>query len=547
MKYFRFLYPAVITFALGAWLAPSGGNGALRRRIVESDAARAAASLATPSPAYTAESSDDAAKRHMGDLLSAMQETTSPLKRGHDTYEALRGLSSVELARLLADADKLPKTHRFDARTAVLQAWFDVDAAAAEIWVHANKDLWEIWAEREPERALAELHTGKLDPSVNPSLANMIYSQAVYAGAKNDRERVAKLITLPADEMRDSALRRELNSWASYDPAGVIAFSEKLPPGNTRRQAVRRALKVLSDRDPMAALKLATAQLPQFQGAGDGEIVSLASLAESASLRDRQAALQWVATLPKDQQSDPNREVARAWAESDPLAAIQWASTHDVPVSDLIASGMVGKPQQTLQWIQTQPDGPEREKMLVAALAAKSPLTAAGTSNADRNQTLGLLAQLSPEGQLAVARSLGAPNGSDDSFVRSKQWIAALPEGPLRAEALSSAGNFFGSGNSRTVLQSHLKDYPEGPMRDTVLQSAIEANGRNFPYSAPDMADTALKISDPQTQQDALNRLFPDWLYREPDKAQAWLSKNASAITPAQIAAWREESQWSTK
>ena len=327
--------------------------------------------------------------------------------------------------------------------------------------------------------------------------------------------------------------------WAAEDRAAALAFARTLPEGNLRTQASKNVLNIFAQKDPIEAMRLASGMLPDLQEKDGWGTLSL--IAREGAAKDRNAAMQWVAALPEAQRLGPSEEIARAWARTDPVAALNWSAANGTdPSYELITNAMNGGSSETLQWIQSLPEGASRDKLFFSALVSDSKFNSSGMVSASAGTMLDCLSGLPPQTQLLAARELGSARGPGENAARSKAWIAALPDGPLRSAAMESACVTFYAPYFPTPLPD-MQQYLDGPNRDAALQGVSTSAWRYA--QPPKAAETALQIADPETQRATLDSFMPDWLHRDPAKAEAWLQKNGS-MPQDWIAEWREESQW---
>ncbi len=445
MKRRELIVYSVSAFVAGALLSPSGGRGALGRSVRAAEAKLETANAAGKSTHAPrgAEEGDTRLSR----VLSALQET-SELKRGHDLFLAMRDFSAADIIELMARAEKLPPRYAKQLREALLQQWLDVDPPAAEAWIRAHpadEEAWKFWAEHSPERALAEVHAHPEEKWGGMMIDAAI---SILAASADHQSRAQAVTALPPDAARDRFLAGELGWWAQEDGAAAFAFAHALPEGPLRTQATRMVLNNIARNDPIEAMRLASSMLPELQEKDGWGTLSL--IAREGAAKDRNAAMQWVAALPEAQRLGPSEEIARAWARTDPVAALNWATANGTsPSEEVMRNAMSGGSAETLQWIQALPEGAQREGLLLTALVTNSKFTSAVNASTSVGTVLDSLSGLSSETQLLAARSLGSAWGPPENAERSKAWIAALPDGPLRSAAIESACENLGCAKPR--------------------------------------------------------------------------------------------------
>lgn len=154
-------------------------------------------------------------------------------------------------------------------------------------------------------------------------------------------------------------------------------------------------------------------------------------VAQKWAERDRAGAIGWVASL----ESDDERRLAAAdvstqLARSDPGAAIEVASQFgigrgDGTVEHLAQTWAEADLPKALQWVQEQPAGPERDRMLsrIALVQATRDPAQAGTM---------VLTEMTPgpaqrDAALQIARAWATTD-----LEAARRWITELPDGELR-------------------------------------------------------------------------------------------------------------------
>lgn len=300
-----------------------------------------------------------------------------------------------------------------------LQAWAEKDPVAAFEWTERNpfpgerslllKKVVERWAKDNPQEAL-QTAKGYREGRMRDALV----ATALTTWAKDDVDAPQKwILDLPEGPLRHEAsmnflievagsqlpeagrLFQEIssneryakimteflvNEWAAVDPAGALEWTQSLPPGAAKDDALLRVSQAWAVMDPEAAI----ASLKLMH---DQERVDLMAewIATGWAQSDPEAALAWVSGLPRDldrrngtvggihflAEAQPERAaaflegiedeitkeyatfaVASQWAGQDPAGAMEWVMEMEDPVVRLDSSMQV-----TEEWVHKDISG----------------------------------------------------------------------------------------------------------------------------------------------------------------------------------------------
>jgi hypothetical protein len=431
---------------------------------------------------------------------------------------------------MMEAAKKLPMKYATAVREALVERWFDVDPTAAEAWMRTQPDddrAWKAWAGHFPERAIAEVHENPRGAGAKDLLQVAIRALPGITDAKAKAE---NLLGLPSDPARDTLLGNAVADWAIKDPDGAFAFAHQLPLGEGRNHATGDALKEIAKKDPFRAMQMANEMLPEYSQANVADVP--AQIASETAKRDFAAAARWVEQMPAEMRRRVAFPIALNLVQTDPVRALEWGSANSVDFNgSILPAAMRKNSAETLRWIEAKPEGPDRDKLLEAALGSS-------TLGGDSVRFNSELAQLPPESRLRVAENLGGFSGGAENAKRTWAWIATLDDESARLAAIRSA-------SARVAIRARWNpdqpvqtpEFSDAASRDAVLLGKAQ-------WSNPvDAAEGLLQISDPQTQQNAFDRYMPDWLHRDPAKTEAWLKQNGS-FSQEQIDGWKEAARW---
>jgi hypothetical protein len=442
-------------------------------------------------------------------------------------------------------AEKLSADYYY-VRTPLFERWFALDAKAAAEWARTHpddRDAWLSWAHCAPDSALAEVHAHP-----RSSMARDTFEEAIKTLTGNDkRATAAKLATLPADPARDSFLSKTITNWAKDDPEAAFLFAKQLPDAQRMIAITDTALRAWIARDPAAAKKEVEA-LAQSTPNRARAIGLVASLADALAKNDPARALQWVNGLPNEcRGAAVYTAVARTWAKTDPVAALEWCIANGVDAgarlwtggwgsNGIVREAMEQHPTETLSWIESLPSDENRARLLEQALTSRARLTAPDAKPDDAARLVALMATLPAEAQGRVAYHLGARTAEKGKIEEVHTWIDRLPDPQLRGAAIEAAvaSRFGGRPNDKEQMVAQFAARPE---RDAALRGIISKERESEPAQA---AQTALRISDPQTRHDAIDNFVIDWLHRDPSAARQWLV-NTSGIPKEWATPWLDE------
>ncbi len=571
MKRARLLICAALAFAAGALLAKRNPSDALRAALAKDAPVSAQDGGIAKKSARARETSGE---DRFGKLFSV--QGGSRLKYQHDLYEALGDLSAAEVATMIDRAEKLPAHRGYFVTMALLERWFELDAKNARAWVRARPEglpFWQIWAKKEPERVIAEVHLHS-DLSRGDTVLNLAI--AVLVG-QDEKAQATCLAALPADATRDDVLVKTVADWAKTDAAGAFAFARLLPAGPLRQSTSETALREWAKADAPRAAQALVAMLPEMKTGSDGSaLVAAMAGALTESSGGPRAALLWLSTLPAEQRGfAPYVSAASAWAKVDPVAALTWCRENGVDTGGrggaVVGAAMDKHPLETVRWVQTLPAGEERDRLLERAISATSKLSFPPVTDANatllipntvenrhlpksenrrksRNAPIrivqsstefgiiSLLQELPPDAQARAAFSLGWSSGHNGKLDDVRVWTERLPDGALRAAAVEAAVAYrFGAnpGNREQLLAQ----FPNGPERDGALTGIARREYDEAPARA---AQTASEITDPNVRYEVLDGIIASWLEHNPAQARTWLG-GAKTLPADWTNAWLTE------
>ncbi|HEY2343783.1 MAG TPA: hypothetical protein VGH90_12155 [Chthoniobacteraceae bacterium] len=521
-----------------AWGRFDSASSGRSSRSSASAAVEAESPAAIRSPAKL-----DPAER-VGRLLSALKD--SEVLRGRATlFEELSHLSAEELAALMARAEGLPAKFRDDLEQAALERWLQADQDGANAWMNAHLErsyLWRIWIRHSPEVSAHAFLANNNSPAW--------YWQIGYALSlmtdKTPAEKVAYVASAPAGGPRNRQLRSVLLEWANTDSAGALDNLSAMAPGKMRDEMRNQLLGKLADTQPDAAKQRAQALLTSDSNAGADAITTVAGALAKV---DPKNAADWLAQFPDEVRTKAGAAVARFWAQSDAVAALNWCAEQGIDLGApwILQEAFANRPGETMDWIEGQAAGPEHDRLVEHALRER--LKGLPEDGVAANTELSrLYGDLPPEAQARAARAIGMKAGGDGHFANLDQWIgmkagvdahfahldqwASQFEGSARSEAISGVMRAV-CGHDPDAAQQMLETLSDSKDRDAALQGLVL--GRFH----PDVIGRALEISDPTMRSDTLEAMIDNWSSWSPGDCRSWIVRNAAQLPPEIVAEWQ--------
>jgi hypothetical protein len=296
-----------------------------------------------------------------------------------------------------------------------------------------------------------------------------------------------------------------------------------------RGELQNELLGKLADRQPDAAKQRAQALLASDPNAGPDAITTVAGALAKV---DPKNAADWLAQFPDEVRTKAGAAVARFWAKSDAVAALNWCAEQGVDLGApwILQEAFANWPSETTDWIEGQPAGPERDRLVENALRAR--LKGLPDDGAAASGELSrLYADLPAEAKARAAKAIGMKAGSDAHFAHLDQWASQF-EGGARSEAISGVMRSV-CGHDPDAAQQMLDTLSDPADRDAALQGLVL--GRFH----PDVIGRALEISDPTMRSDTLEAMIDNWSSWSPGDCRSWIARNAAQLPPDIVAEWQ--------
>jgi len=228
------------------------------------------------------------------------------------------------------------------ALLALLQDWAIVDANAAieELIKSLNDSLSEFDLVAR-KRVLAQL-VNELPQSSDilysklgeSNLSQVQLSTTFSALMEIDADRAQAVADHVVEVYGVDATQTLMRDWIQADATTALTWLNTAPESLISSDVRERAMSLLSEQDPQAALSLAESLEPD-----QGRLASIQFVLENMLSKDPDAVRDYIDTLPdtRDGRELVDRlvlSVAREMGQKDPLAAISWAQQKDLAIAD---------------------------------------------------------------------------------------------------------------------------------------------------------------------------------------------------------------------
>jgi hypothetical protein len=224
--------------------------------------------------------------------------------------------------------------------------------------------------------------------------------------------------------------------WTRTDPAGALAWAEKLTSQADRTIALESVFREQSERDPRKAIELAQKSLqgPALERAISQAVLRLAAL-------DPAAASELVGLIPPgDQHTGVVTSVARALAMQNVQAALAWVKTIPIELTQWYAMNSI----LTAWW--------QKDASAAARYVLEMP---AGGGLDMAAQHMAALLSTNPPNAIAWAEALPTDSARESAIVmiasswsqrapaEAVRWASELPNEPLRTNATTGAFTYW--------------------------------------------------------------------------------------------------------
>lgn len=315
--------------ALGSVLVPSA-TGSLSQKEIEQLAAEA---LSDPNPLKRSLAFSKLLESLTAENALAVMEAMRANRAGGREWNLFRyAWGAVDPEGALEHALSLEGRRQQEAVGETLTGWASSDPAGAMAWLEAMEDG------DEKNRYRRDLVGGLADHDIG-----MATEYVLERAAQGDEQAGRYLETVTGEILRKG------------DVTNAVAWSEGLPDGALKGQAMDRVANRYVDEDPEAAARWAERYAEVEYGARVIEEVG-----DEWAERDPEAAVAWLQTLPQGRGASEGMESALGeWARSDPTSASEFlvtmpdSTTKDAAVSGFARNIVRENPQAAIAWAET--------------------------------------------------------------------------------------------------------------------------------------------------------------------------------------------------
>jgi hypothetical protein len=419
------------------------------------------------------------------------------------------GWGELDPVAAIVAAQALPKqAERERATNAVLGSWIENDPAAAERWVtelsdgllksSAWKTLIGAVAVNHPAHALDLAQRLQLSWPATGNLAGALFDTWI---GNNPQEAATHALRLPPGDLRRDALRRVAGQWARVNLQEALVWADAVPDQEFKVGAINTfgtgpifsVLGTWMEKDSAAAVRW-LGQLPD--GNKKASLTASACTFLVSAGPTAQVATQLAMMLPEGSTRDNAlQQFAQQFARWQPASAVTWLREQNDPeqrkaiLSGLLSDLSGNDLRSALQFAQTLGVSERQDLISTQTQGGRT------TWNLADPETLGDWAMHQPDNQQYL-NSIAASWASTDAD-RAQAWLQTL-SAPARDEAL------------RGILKEALFRAPSDSAFDTAA---------HFQKTERWIA----QLSSDQERQSSYEKLAKFWLSIDPDSARAWM------------------------
>ena len=315
---------------------------------------------------------------------------------------------------------------REDAITQYVLKWFEQDKDKATQWVAAKLQGWVLaktagavarkWSQSDPVKAAEWVWQV-------PPLWQDFLSSLGCEWATDMPDKIAPLVLKWREGARRQVILRGVcNAWGQKDPVAALAWTDSLPPGDTRKYARKGLVVGWTCKDDAGCLDW----INQLTDASEKKEAQHYRMHGLARIRP-QEALKEMESLATDPSEPPTYCVGKEWVLANPQAAADWAkslpesSAKERALEAVLRQWVYSDAVKTADWSAKLPEQQSRDAALGAVMekwVEQSPRQALSWA----------------EGQKDTAIKLGALKGLLRAWisvdpVESKNWFTQMPAG----------------------------------------------------------------------------------------------------------------------
>lgn len=422
------------------------------------------------------------------------------------------GANETDLQHLLVPLRIVPTGDaRDEARRVLISRWSELAPAAVLAWgqnlpnsqlrSEAIPLLFGVWATRDAAGALAS--AGRLrDFTLRDSALTSVLAEIAH---RNPALALATLAQEPPNEARNHRFAAVFAAWAKSDQPAAATAALALPAGPTKDQAIAgvRGAKNLVGPDKTVELpapftsnyarliRTGLLSVDEFHDLLESDLTAAAAYLDQHPLGDKPT--DW----ERERRGDDVRQLAMAWTEQDPAAAIAWAERFDSPSKGWALSSAMPS------WSEIDP--------IAAGTYLKNHGEAPGLDYANR-EIFPRLARVDAQISLDLANS--------------------IPQGHAFNEAVTDAIKELARQNPAAAW-TYVQKLPPGELRSNLIPEVLGAWSHYEPAVAGDLL---LHLSERKDQLHVLGQAAGNWFVPElgrfynyfEDSGKSYNSRNPS-------------------
>lgn len=288
--------------------------------------------------------------------------TNDPVKRQAQVEKSADEISIEEIPAALESLWSEKSTSgQWEFARALLRRWAEADPAMASRWVdakpagaHQQEGALLIatgWANQDPDAAADWVKNWPEEQRSAGTLA-----VGFEAARKSPKEALNLAASLEAGESRDRLTLFALKQWSSMNSPEAIQWAEQLEQSPLRNQAFADIAVQLSEKDPVAAGRLALEKIEPGEQQGSAIVSIVQQWAQSAPGQ----AAEWVAKFPPGElQNAALDNLVQLWSDSAPAQTAEWLNgLSEGNYRDQAIAAFAGKvastePEAAMRWVQS--------------------------------------------------------------------------------------------------------------------------------------------------------------------------------------------------
>ncbi len=334
---------------------------------------------------------------------------------------------------------------------------------------------------------------------------------AIARWAEQDPEAaLGSIESLGDDAEKQRMLQIAISTYSQLDPEAALEYLQLNHPDN--EHLMIQPINVMANRDVTRALQLAEEHRRRFNS-----VSAVTYVLRSWANENPTAAIQYASTLPVDDRRQLFPTLAHTYMQRQPAEAMRWLLTLDDEFSNTVRSALQIRNDEALrageQILPTVSDPTVRQQIITSIAmfkSSQSPQQALDWLSTYQDEPAygrampGVLAHLARNEPERAARFIdsnaenrdiqnAAANVAQSWYQRSPddavRWLRSMPDSPTRSAAISSVASMAVSQQGLDAAASVLDLLPEGNLRD----NAARQIAMRFVGESSERADEAIR------------------------------------------------------